>query len=225
MLSDFERWMKYRWEFMRRTEEYKKDYNRLKSGNIARESDYGLHSDDVNDVKVVVEKFFGKSHSFMPNPDLSYEELPVRGNVSESYNGILLFPGYFAHSSFFAEPLFMKVDELTAQVTITINFDRINSIEQLKKNVSDEIDWRWEFLIQNGIIKKGKRQRYQVDYDLVLKVGDMRYLEDKKNSEIADVIDSKRFRDKPESMIREISRLAKRYKELVSGDWRELTYP
>jgi hypothetical protein len=140
---------------------------------------------------------------------------------------------------------------------ICIDFKKVNSIKALKKVVSGLLDEgfksynrpkpkiasksEYEFMgepvvhlaevadMTEETEKIKKKQAYMIDYDLILKVGDMKEREDMTNEQIAKILFPRNFdinneNAKPESKIRQISNYYKLYRELVDGD-RQLSYP
>jgi len=136
--------------------------------------------------------------------------------------------------------------ELTGRnkLLLQIDFDKVNSLASLKEAVSDLLEKSFnssrlefveveetEFMGEKAIRlaqreKPKKPQVYQnIDYDLLLMVGRMKKQQHLKNREIAEKIDPKKFRDNFESATRNISHLYKRYKELVNGGYKQITFP
>ncbi len=136
---------------------------------------------------------------------------------------------------------------------VKINLGEINSIENLKKCVCDLIDEHFyrgraiqslETLPANDFGTEGptvyvnfvpeerkprKGQKYKVDYDSVLKVGDWKEKDGLTNQEIARKLFPESFKDSddeaanPESAIRMVSHYYKRYKELVNGGYKKIS--
>lgn len=157
---------------------------------------------------------FGSSASLSPNaefcwsPELSFDE--IIGKIRERDSGLIGEILAFA----LIEPSWVKIDLDKAKLKIEIDFDKVYSLESLKKIVTENIEVFYRVAVILGDVIPKKRPN-MVDFDIILKVGDMRR-EGKTNQEIAKLISPRRLREKPESAIREISRLNKRYKELVN---------
>jgi hypothetical protein len=131
---------------------------------------------------------------------------------------------------------------------IKINFKKINSIGAVKKLVCDMIDAQYQLKRRlehcykvkhdDGTIelkhkeeiddhpKRG--QRYEVDYDLILKVGKLKE-KGKTNEEVAKIFFPRTFKDSndeianPASKIRMISNYYKTYKKLVTGGYKKIS--
>jgi hypothetical protein len=79
-------------------------------------------------------------------------------------------------------------------------------------------------------LKSGKPQTYWKDWKRILFVGDMKR-SGKKRKEIAKgltkegLIEPIRWKKRPESVIRSISADWKKYKYLVDGGYKDITYP
>jgi hypothetical protein len=73
-----------------------------------------------------------------------------------------------------------------------------------------------------------KEQKYKIDYDLILKVGDMKE-KGMTNKEVAQRIEPRAFRDKndepadPSSAIRKVSNYYKTYRKLVEDGYKKIT--
>jgi hypothetical protein len=155
------KWLKYRWEFMRRNKEYRRDFESVleirkkhKGGN----GDYWL-SPEAQQEKQYCEKWELKS-SQMFNPEYSFEELIERGtnpdkgrnplpalqSISNVLNRWLVIKAfqsdavqYFNLTSRESDKKYL-VDALTNPTAddffIHIDFSKINSIENLISSVS-----------------------------------------------------------------------------------------
>ena len=69
-----------------------------------------------------------------------------------------------------------------------------------------------------------------INYDLILQVGRMKEHQHMTNQMIAKELfprdfDNNNLNAKPESKIRQISNYYKKYKELVNGGYKKITYP
>ena len=90
--------------------------------------------------------------------------------------------------------------------------------------VSEIIDTNYTVALKLKEITPKKRPN-MTDFEVILRVGDMKRL-GKKNSEIAQVIDPRKYAENPESAIRLTGYYYKRYKELVyCNRFFDLTYP
>lgn len=113
---------------------------------------------------------------------------------------------------------------------IVVDFTEVNSLPELVSILSDEL--RFHFSTYTSLRNKGSRkQRYSVDYEILLKVGDMKR-EGKKNAEIARklfprdfTVAGKNALQNPESAIRKIGHYYKKYQKLVDEGFKTLVYP
>jgi hypothetical protein len=133
---------------------------------------------------------------------------------------------------------------------LKIEFSKVNSIKALKEAVCKMLDAEFSGpKVIGGLVEmKGadggrvlidcmrlkskdhpkKGQRYEIDYDLILKVGTLKE-ESKTNEEIAREINSRAFKDSkdepanPASAIRMISNYYKTYKELVTEGYKKIS--
>lgn len=120
---------------------------------------------------------------------------------------------YEAHS--------IKVDNKQAdKITIEIDFNKVNSIDDLKKHLKQIISEYWLHYISKNKTTMHKEQK---NYDLILKVGTM------KESNLTNMeIGNKLFpghAEGGESGEKTAARYYREYKKLVNGGWRRLTYP
>ncbi|MEE9913675.1 MAG: hypothetical protein K4571_18345 [Deltaproteobacteria bacterium] len=133
---------------------------------------------------------------------------------------------------------------------LKIEFSKVNSIKAIKEAVCKMLDAEFSGPKMTGSLvemrggdggrvlidcmrlkhsahpKKG--QRYEIDYDLILKVGTLKE-KGKTNGEIAREINPRAFKDSkdepanPTSAIRMISNYYKTYKELVTGGYKKIS--
>lgn len=80
------------------------------------------------------------------------------------------------------------------------------------------------------IPKKDKTRSYNIDYSVLLNVGDMKERDNMTNQEVAKSLFPRDFNDEneganPESATRKISHYYKKYKELVNDGYKMLLYP
>jgi hypothetical protein len=115
----------------------------------------------------------------------------------------------------FLEPGSVKYHLDKSKLSIEIDLDDIFSYESLKKMVSEIIDQ----CVMRATIRKDitpKKRPNMTDFDLILKVGDMKR-EGKKNQEIAKTIHPRKYAKNPESAIRLVCYYNKRYKDLIDN--------
>ena len=69
-----------------------------------------------------------------------------------------------------------------------------------------------------------KRKLNLTDFDVILKAGDL-WEQGKKNREIAEIIDPRKYKNNPESAITLVRYYRKRYSKLIDGGFRDIAYP
>jgi hypothetical protein len=139
-------------------------------------------------------------------------------------------------------PSNMKDDMSDNDLIISINFNKVNSLKTLQKEVSKLIETYYKAPKMEIVKEKRKaklkikkpekkHQKYDIDYDIIIKVGDWKEKEKKKNQQIARILFPSAFKDttneiaNPESAIRNVSHYYKRYKELINGGYKNISYP
>ena len=133
---------------------------------------------------------------------------------------------------------------------LRIDFSKINSLKSCKKFVSELIESYFkqsktqiskikdtEFLGEKASLleftkepDQRNRQRYMVDYALILQVGDMKEKQNMTNEQIAKDLYPRDFdinneNAKPESKTRTVGHIYKSYKQLVDGGYKEISFP
>jgi len=121
-------------------------------------------------------------------------------------------------------------------LTLHIDFRKVNSVTALMKEVSTIIKRHSKAYRK----LKEKKRLYRTDYDLILKIGDMKEKENMTYPEIAKIIFPDDFFDEfedkydedgnavftnPECAAAKALQYHKRYQELVSGGYQNITYP
>jgi hypothetical protein len=105
---------------------------------------------------------------------------------------------------------------------INVDFEKIRSLENLKSAVCAKLEMHY-----HNYKKKAGKKLYLADFDIILEVGDLKEA-GWTNQKIAKKIYPRLFENKDanhESTIRNISHIYKRYKELVAGGYKHITYP
>ena len=130
---------------------------------------------------------------------------------------------------------------------LKINFKKVNSIGAIKKLVCDMLDSQYslqkrakhstyikrddgtiELKPYDKKIHPKEGQKYEIDYDRILKVGILKE-EGKTNEEVAKILFPQAFEEteddiaNPESAIRMISNYYKTYQELVTGGYEKIS--
>ena len=211
------KWAKYRWECMRRNPELLN----LVSKNLGKKGIAALFLQPKFEKNAL--RGFAWAERVdcdLLSPDCSFDEIVDKirkdnpGKVGEVMACALINSDHA-----------VKYDALSnTSIKIEIDFDQVYSIDSLKKLVSEIIDSCYWTAKKLKDIRPKKRPN-MTDFDVILKVGDMKR-ENKKNREIAQEIDPRKYAENPESAIRLVGYYYKRYKELVDGHgFFDLTYP
>lgn len=196
-------WVKYRWEFMRRNNEFRKAYD-------------DLIAESKNETDPIKKPYVYMRHAYkwgfwpecprFPNPYNSFEKEFKPEEIQI----------FFKHDS----PLNSgkKYDSKIVGETlcIFINLKKIGSTEKIKEKALQDID---NSFIEIKKIEDKARPIKKVDYDLILQVGDLRK-EGLTYEQIAKVIFPRDFissnkKAKTASAIRKAGQYFKRFQELV----------
>jgi len=221
------RWWILRWEFARRNAQVKEGYEKAKE--LRKQAEFSpedvktigglLHSPYLNTPQAHRERELcqelGLHFQCMIDPSKSYEELM---NGPESMEKSCFFPGVFW------EP-WAKAGLHGSHLIIDIDLSKINSIDALKKEVSDLLQFQYAEFYEEYYKEKyqpeseKKRDR---DFEQILRVGELKE-QGLKNREIAEEV----FPEDtdPDSAKVKVSQHFKQYKYLVKGGYKDLIYP
>jgi len=206
-------WARYRWEFMRRSKKLKAAYRavlKLRQRAKGPNPSTKYHGTPEHLKEMHLGHKFGIPLPYeiigFPDPDKSFDKI-----INESPN-LLSFQVQtrmpMQSVSFGYNP-----DDRT-KVNIKINFDKVNSVQDLKDFVCAKID-------EHHAMYGGARAN-KTNYDQILKIGELKE-QGLKNTEIAAEI-------YPQDVdlgnaARKVSRLLKKFNELVNGGYQDLTFP
>jgi len=231
-------WVKWRWEFIRRNPQYRKDrqqyhdiieeiecsseYERTYKGDYIYYMPYkNSNESELTELTEIINRWDMKA--FL-DPDKSLDEMIetdstfVEGEwTQKDKKRALIFylnPSAVEIVEESETPKFTKGKHLV----IDIDFTKVNSFSSMREEVIHYVE-----MYYNDIYFP-KKKRYMTDYQLILMVGDMKEKQKLKNRQIAEKIEPRRFRENPESAIRNVSYLFKRYKELVNGGYKSITF-
>jgi hypothetical protein len=221
-------WRKWRWEFLRRNKQYRKDFSKLKELRKTPNFDWVREKEFC--------KKWGLNSSRMPNPDKSFEEIietksdrqDTKSWAKNLLNKRLFFeglsPGAVKEIRSFAKAdgtIGLQATEEDfvgkSKLILSIDFNKVNSfnalqdvITELMKRKFDSIgtqisdiketeDNFGEKTYEVTFSKKPKKsQTYLVDYDIILQVGDMKE-KGFKNREIAKELFPRQFNEDNEN--------------------------
>lgn len=139
-----------------------------------------------------------------PDPDKSFDEI-VRA-PGRQFSTVCNVPGRaVSFSANYPEEHKVKIE---------IDFQKVNSIEDLKRYICHHIDEHHNRLEKNNRTNK-------TDYDKILAIGKL-----KRQGLTGSQIANKIFKDKdPANAERKVNQLAMKYRELVDGGYLKLTFP
>lgn len=176
-------WEKYRWEFMRRSPEYRKVYDELQQ--YLKDSTRTDYEKAYTGLRYGYQWGFYPKGSKFPNPCNSFEEEFEPEEVSKYFNK--------SYTSV------IRADVLE----ISINLNEINSVHEIKTRMVEEFEKAVELMKKQNQKPKARKR---IDYDVILMVGDLRE-KGLTYERIAKQIFSRDFKDdnenaKPESATR-----------------------
>ena len=199
-------WEKYRWEFMRRSPEYRKMYDELqKYYNDKKIAEYKRV---YTYLQYLYRWGLYPGCSRFPNPYNSFEEEfkpeEVPKYFNRSYNSVI-----------------------SANVLgISINLNEVNSVHEIKTRMVEDFEKALELMKKQN---RKPKARKRIDYDVILMVGDLRE-EGLTYEQIAKKIFPRDFNinnenAKPESAIRKVGQYYQKYKNLVNDGYKDVTFP
>jgi hypothetical protein len=213
-----EKWLRYKWEFLRRDPEYKKAYKEIlplrqeiKFKKIT-ESYVKWEAPEYSQEEIAYCHYFEVNPPLL-DPALNYEEL--MNKYKDWCNPV-------TESTEPEEILFLnKIAGIANnKFIITIDFTKINSITALIKIVSNLIKMRWlEYKKYNNI----KCINMRDEYKKALLIGDLKT----NNPEMTDIEIARRAfpGDDPDSARVKVDQHYKRYLEMKSLGWRGFKFP
>jgi hypothetical protein len=211
------KWAKYRWECMRRNPKVLKALNdTLGKAGIA---DFFLRQ-KVEENALAGFAWSERVGANYFSSDYSFDE--IISKIRKDNPGVI---GEILAYALINSDHAVKYDALSnTKIKIEIDFNQVYSLESLKRLVSEMIESLYLAAKKLKEISPKKRPN-MTDFDVILKVGDMKR-QGKKNREIAQAIDPRKYAENPESAIRLIGYYHKRYKKQVDGNgFFDLTYP
>jgi len=199
-------WEKYRWEFMRRSPEYRKMYDELqKYYNDKKIAEYKRV---YTYLQYLYRWGLYPGCSRFPNPYNSFEEEFKAEEVPKYFNR--------SYSSIISADV----------LGISINLMEINSVHEIKTRMVEDFEKALELMKKQN---KKPKARKRIDYDVILMVGDLRG-EGLTYEQIAKKIFRRDFNinnenAKPESAIRKVGQYYQKYKNLVNDGYKDVTFP
>ncbi len=209
-------WLKRKWEFMRRSEEYRKAYEtvieiRERAGGKDDEPPKKYSSTpEYNEEKIIVKKYFNRNMGLF-NPEQSFDEL-LATFKGDSVGGKLMRLEMNLKSSFKFRTVLSEdgTRELGREFVIRIDLDGINSISALIEELDFNLRMAWLSYLR---AHPEKKERSKQDYDCmerILRAGDLSR-EGIKAEQIAKEIFAETFETSSESPIRKTREYIKIY--------------
>jgi hypothetical protein len=236
-------WNKWRWEFLRRDPEYRQDFKDVqklrkkakyppgyteKKGNIVYYP-YPQTPEGEKEREYTAKYFLGLCVSHLPDPNQSFEELIHGEPIWDAERGIFVNEGGQAfRRRLFAQAVNKEAvrcsayGETKTNIRINIDLDQINSIAQLKRYISEWLD----YYVENFLGRSAGKENYDKDYENIIKVGD--FSRDNPNhtqESIASELYPDWYKKKPLSAVNTVGVRLKKYKELIAGGWKKITFP
>jgi hypothetical protein len=234
--------LKAKWEFLRRNKEYKKAWK--EALQLRKEYGHSLESESLSQFyytyygapralseielqgqkkETELCKRFDLKSCFLIDPNMDVDKLiDIKGGYDQ------WFEFENAKNIFFDHPVTIKMSEIDfknphyGNFRVSIDFSKVTSHKQIKSLILGRLENLYKYHAHE-LKKKGmsKKQAYAVDYDTVLKVGELKE-RSMSNQEIAKKIFPKEIKVNPESAIRKVSHYHKTYKEHVNGGYRNI---
>jgi hypothetical protein len=215
----FFQWAECRWEFQRRNEAYRLWWHQKRPSENLKYPDPDLSFELLvdalrNNSKIISEKLIKKGEI----PEDSLDEVESQ----------LFSSAIFQFS--FPDAVKIDVNDDLSTLELKIDFKKINSLSPLTDMVGLIIRDHHRLLTQLNLLPSDKSQTYWKDYKRILIIGDLKR-SGKKRKEIAEelaknrLIPPSRWKNRPDSVIRSISDDWKKYKYLVDGGYKDITYP
>ena len=120
-----------------------------------------------------------------------------------------------------------KTERDGSHLIIDIDFSKINSLENLKVELNALLDLEYKDIYKKYLknIYQGKEGSKRIrELDTTLKVGRLR-IKKKKNVDIANKLFQKDYEEGSEDAEIKATKYYRKFKKLVSGGYKELTYP
>jgi len=204
--DDLMHFARYRWEFVRRDEEYKRAYQaalvfrgKAKEGPIDELTGLLVHdgyfdTPEYHQEMELSRYFLSLYPGVLLNPSLSFDDirelfrnstrfLPPLENSRAWASFCVGIVDSCVSISFHMDGLPQPVVPKEGEFIIKIDLNRLNQVSKLRKNVNFIIDtMRNQFSLRPdlyGFDQKKKEKRNRTDYDIILQAGDMFFIEGK----------------------------------------------
>lgn len=247
MDAEKKRWLRWRWEFLRKNREFRLDYKRHQSLTESAKDNEAAHNLCAK---------WGVEKIEVLNPDLSFDELikPTDPNINKKFHELLVFSALChgpitVNAPFCSEEMTEEHETLVflngpppRELVIKIDLNKVRRKDALKKEVLKIIDQHFEMVKNlNRLRSEGDRIACAIpeddlwqeggvnktDYDLILLIGE---LKEKKltNEEIARKLyphdfSINNYKGNQDSKVRLVSKFYQRYQYMVKDGFRYLS--
>jgi hypothetical protein len=209
------KYAKYRWEFFRRNPEAVKALSAsLIEKGLSLAEVLTLPAEMLNFLDHKVAKLIKKANW---TTGLSLDQIleEIRKIDSGKAGDVLVY-------ALLSNPA-LKCDYSKTKLKIKIDLKAVYSLSALKKQVSKKIEEYYSLAVQRKHITPKKRPN-MTDFDVILKVGDMKR-DGKKDNEIAKALNPRKYKIDPDGVMRIVRYMHKRYKQMVEeGGFVHITY-
>jgi hypothetical protein len=223
------KWARYRWEFMRHNPEYIKAYEKVKilrsetnpSPDKVIKTKHTVNypylgTEEAKTEKKLCEKF-GLYSDCMVNPEMSFNEL--RKSPDSMEKNCFFMRTFWQH--------WATRERDGSHLVIDIDFSKINSLENLKVELNALLDLEYKDIYKEylkNIYQQSEGSKRIRELDTTLKVGRLR-LKGKRNVDIANELIQKDYEDGDKDAEIKANKYYNKFKKLISGGYKELTYP
>jgi hypothetical protein len=234
-------WAKYRWEFMRRSPQYIKDFETVERirKDVALQAGLKPTWTDASDFMTYPDGFkkeanmeldlcnkHGLRTNTLLDPKKSFEEIVGSDLPEELPKKNLQLSNQQLMGLFLASLInppsahFLDFDsDEPEKLSIEIDFKFVNSISILKRQIADEIQEHYDSELKDQKQKKMSGPGYEV----ILRVGELKE-SGMTFEQIAEKIDPIKYKEKPVSTTRNMGHYFKKYKYLINGGYINMTF-
>lgn len=228
-------WKKWRWEFMRDSDEFKTDYERVlelrkrakyppdykeEKGNVI-EYPYWKTPEGQKEREYCAK--YDLQTTSMPDPAKSFDELVGEEPVWDSRKETYVFTAQQAWAHFWVKQFdpkavrFWHPAKETGRVRIEVDFNKVKSIESLTDHVSK--------LLRKHFKTIDRKQTKKVDYEKILMAGRLKKEKDETYNSIAARLYLDRYRKNDKATAKKIGDMLQQYDAFIKGGYRNITFP
>ena len=212
------KWLKYRWEFMRRSPDYIGAFEQEKKRGSEEDYSFNLFK------RFEYWKSFGLICSNLPDPHLSFDELKALKNhniLDEPFFRINFITNNYRTDSGISYFTLLNEEINFSEfnrLQFNINFTKLTSIKEVKKIVNRLIDDHWRDYFQR--LEQQRKPEPLDNYELILIVGDLKDKGGLSDEKIAEKIFE--VENNLKLAARKVSIYYQKYKDLINGGYHYL---